>query len=312
MNAFLGIDTSCYTTSAALVDDDGILIKEYRKGLSVNAGERGLRQSEALFQHLKNLPQLLQELMQDRRITAVCASAKPRPQEGSYMPVFLAGESFARTIAAAAHIPFYETTHQEGHLFAAKYESELRSDTYLAMHLSGGTTELIIVQEEKDATRIERLGGSSDVYAGQFIDRIGTAMGLDFPCGKALSEMALMGSGALVLPSAVKGLACSFSGAETRAYAACANKEETAYAVLDCIVRTIYKMITEASKETGITQALLFGGVAESTFIRERLIARIQNRRDKLEVFFAKPTFSADNALGVALAARRFYSGRVE
>ena len=143
--------------------------------------------------------------MQGVKLSAVCATTRPPPIADSYMPVFLSGEGFAKAVAAAADIPFYSVSHQEGHLFAAKNTSGFEGDAYLAIHLSGGTTELILVQETKNATRIQRLGTSLDVYAGQFIDRAGTAMGMAFPCGKAMSELTMKGTGKIQIPSSVKG-----------------------------------------------------------------------------------------------------------
>ena len=111
----LGIDTSNYTTSLALVDHRKI-ISDKRKLLTVKEGERGLRQQEALFQHVSDLPVLFSELMEDigdRKIEAVACSVRPRPVDGSYMPVFMAGKSFAEVIASALKIPVYEFSHQE-------------------------------------------------------------------------------------------------------------------------------------------------------------------------------------------------------
>ena len=108
----LGIDTSCYTTSVACVANQGIVFSE-RTMLSVRFGERGLRQSEGLFQHTKQLAPLIEHLFDrvDRnRIAAVAVSTKPIDSEESYMPVFLAGTTVARSIAAELGVPLIETT----------------------------------------------------------------------------------------------------------------------------------------------------------------------------------------------------------
>ena len=116
----LGLDTSNYTTSVALFDGErGVNLGCL---LEVRPGELGLRQSDALFQHVKRLPQLLEQL-EIGDIQAVGASTRPRAVEGSYMPCFLAGESQGRGIAATLGVPFYAHSHQQGHLAAAAWSA---------------------------------------------------------------------------------------------------------------------------------------------------------------------------------------------
>ena len=166
MNVVLGIDTSCYTTSAALVSLEGKLVTSSRRLLTVAEGERGLQQSQGLFQHVKNLPDMIGKVMQDApeaQIVAVCASTRPRPVEDSYMPVFRAGESQARAAAAMLRVPFYAASHQEGHVQAALVDSGIdEQKPFLALHLSGGTTEVLLSK----AGELTLLGGSLDLHAG--------------------------------------------------------------------------------------------------------------------------------------------------
>ena len=178
----LGIDTSCYTTSVAAANEKGVLCSN-RRLLPVAAGARGLRQSEAVFSHIRQLPELFENTMETVRslgkVDAVCVSARPRDGEESYMPVFLSGLSFARVAAASLNVPLMETTHQRGHVRAALQDSGLKGDRYLAVHLSGGTTEVLLMQ----GNHLSLLAGTRDLHAGQLIDRIGVKMGLPFPAG---------------------------------------------------------------------------------------------------------------------------------
>ena len=150
----LGIDTSCYTTSVAAADENGVLASN-RQLLPVQAGARGLRQSEAVFAHIRQLPALYEKTLTDlcgRRPDAVCVSAHPRDDETSYMPVFLSGLSFARVAAASFQVPLLTTTHQRGHVRAALEDSGLTASPYLALHLSGGTTEVLLMDREEQLT----------------------------------------------------------------------------------------------------------------------------------------------------------------
>jgi N6-L-threonylcarbamoyladenine synthase len=186
---FLGIDTSNYTTSAAIVAADGTMVANSRKLLEVKQGEKGLRQSDALFQHWNALPVLLQPLLSEygKDIAAVCAGNRPRPVEGSYMPVFTAGTNLGKTLAAALGAQFFELSHQEGHFLAASYESETDfSRPVICAHLSGGTLELVL----SGGGQYRKIGGTKDISYGQIIDRTGVDLGLSFPAGRAVDDMA--------------------------------------------------------------------------------------------------------------------------
>ena len=190
----LGIDTSNYKTSIAVTDKQLNIICDLRRFLRVKQGERGLRQSDALFQHIKNLPELIEEMgiSGGCRFEAIAYSSKPRPAEGSYMPVFLAGESFARSLASVMGIPALAFSHQEGHIEAIKSFSGLRSrKQILACHFSGGTSELLKAADNSRGYDIEIIGGSRDIAFGQVIDRAGVLMGMSFPSGEEMDKAAM-------------------------------------------------------------------------------------------------------------------------
>lgn len=311
---FVGIDTSCYTTSAACVDEKGIVCDK-RTVLFVERGERGLRQSEGVFQHVRNLGVLLPELIGSLpagEIAAVGVSVRPRPEGDSYMPVFLAGKTCAATLAAAIRAPLYEFSHQEGHVRAALlHNEELMRGRFLSMHVSGGTTEMLLVDE---GLSISLLGGTSDLHAGQFVDRLGVAMGLPFPCGKELEALAAAfdGTPSYKLPSSVSGCGCSFSGVESEAQrrlSAGAERRELAYAIYDCMARTFTAMLANAAAKTGCEKALVAGGVASSALLRKLMRERME-KRGGTRLYFGESALSSDNAVGIALLARESFGRR--
>ena len=311
MNVVLGIDTSCYTTSAALVSLEGKLVTSSRRLLTVAEGERGLQQSQGLFQHVKNLPDMIGKVMQDApeaQIVAVCASTRPRPVEDSYMPVFRAGESQARAAAAMLRVPFYAASHQEGHVQAALVDSGIdEQKPFLALHLSGGTTEVLLSK----AGELTLLGGSLDLHAGQLIDRTGVRMHTGFPAGPALEKLAMLGEPQGLIGVSVKGINCNLAGAENKTARWLEKnemtKEQVASEVFDFIARTIVRMIENACEETGTRQALLAGGVASSTLLREMIAKRVKKRRLNCKICYARPELSGDNAVGVALIGAQKY-----
>jgi len=300
----LGIDTSCYTTSAACANEKSIVFYQGTM-LSVPLGGRGLRQSEGLFQHVKQLPDLLESLfaaVDASRVKAVAVSATPTSRADSYMPVFLAGLAQARALSAALSVPLIRVDHQSGHIRAALFGNETLLDTerFLAAHVSGGTTDLMLVEPHREAPyQIEVLGTSADLHAGQFVDRVGVKLSLPFPAGKHLETLAATAEEKNVkLASSVKGTNCSFSGAESAAQRLIGTvpASELAYGVYDCLARTLGKMFTRASEQYGDLPVLVCGGVASSTILRKLLKDRFHGR-----LYFGKPEFSSDNAVGVAL-----------
>ncbi len=329
MKLYLGIDTSCYTTSLAVIDSEGNLFSAARKALTVPPGGRGLAQNQAVFQHLANLPGLCAEVFPaagSAGLRGIVASTRPRPVEGSYMPVFKVAESYGRSLAGLQGLPFVDTSHQEGHLAAGIWSAGgPREPEFLAVHLSGGTTELLRVVKldgkpakyEKESTgcgknvgsgfRINLLGGTADLPAGQLIDRIGVALGLPFPAGPYLEQLAREAVTDTAIPSSVKGYAVSFSGPEAAALRLIERNlpaAEIARAVEKCIADSLWKVISKAVADTGLQSVLIVGGVAANKYLRDSLTKRLGRQTAGTELYFAAPELSSDNAVGVALIGR--------
>lgn len=269
-------------------------------------GGCGLQQSQALFQHVQNLPQIIEGLnLKEYAIEAVAASARPRSAEGSYMPVFTAGAAFARSVASALGKPYFETSHQEGHIAAGLFSLGMKpSSPFLAFHISGGTTEILKAEPKPAGFSLEILGGSKDLHAGQFVDRVGVALGLPFPAGPELEKLALQYTGkpgALPIKANISGADCSLSGAESaaqRLIAVGAEGAAVAFEVQRCLAGAFASMATQASRQTGMKCLLVIGGVASNEYIRELLRESLGS--EGIEVLFAKNPFSSDNAVGVA------------
>ena len=299
----LGLDTSCYTTSAALCAPDAFPRQE-RRLLPVPAGQRGLRQSEAVFAHVRQISQVLDPLLRETqgKIGCVCASASPRDGNDSYMPVFQVGLSHGQALAAALGVPFFTTTHQRGHIAAAKYGTGLQADRFIALHLSGGTTDALLA----DGGRLSPLGTSTDLHAGQLVDRVGVELGLPFPCGPYLEELALRGACQNRVPVSFEddGLRCHLSGAEAQLFRmieAGESRENVAAEVYGALCRTVLRLVQAAADRAGTRDVLIAGGVASSALLRRLLMERNEKRRAGLRLYFGRPEFSGDNAVGVAL-----------
>lgn len=301
---FVGIDTSNYTTSIAAVNDHGTVVGDYRQPLEVKENQRGLRQSEAFFQHVQNLPNLTERLFKDNSgstVAGICVSSRPRPRPDSYMPVFLPGLSLARSLAAALGIPCSETSHQENHIWAGiGGSSELEEDTFLALHVSGGTTDLLLVRRRMGELGIQEIGTSSDLNAGQFVDRVGVALGLPFPAGPHLEGLAENAEVDLGFACSQQGGCMSFSGPESAAQRMVGRAEpaDIAFSVFSCIARTLERALAWAAESTECGSVLLAGGVMANQKIAVHLREHLCGR---LTLHFADPAMSVDNAVGAAL-----------
>lgn len=308
---FLGIDTSCYTTSIAVVDEEGRLIVEKRKILEVKKGNRGLRQSEGIFQHMKNFPDLYEKVCNEidhLRIAKVCCSSRPRNLENSYMPVFLSGLSFGKVIASSLNVPFEKYSHQEGHIEAARWSAGASfKDPFIALHISGGTTELLKVERSKNRYECEIIGGTKDISAGQLIDRIGVMMGLRFPAGKEIDQISTECEVTKIkLPVSTRGTYINFSGVETFTKRLLEEGDEAipdiAKALFVCIYNSLSKVICESCSKYKINKILITGGVASNGFLRDNLYRELSTKG--IDIYFGKAEFCTDNAVGSALLGR--------
>lgn len=302
--AVIGIDTSNYTTSIAWFD--GSRGENCSRLLPVKAGELGLRQSDAVFSHIKSLPDLsdrLFSLVDTVEITAIGVSTRPRAVEGSYMPCFMVGYSHAKLLSSMLHVPLVEVSHQQGHVAACLWSAgamELMDVPHLAWHLSGGTTELLYVEPEGANVKCTRIGGTTDISAGQLIDRTGQLLNLPFPSGKHLD--ALSQNAVLTEHFAVKcsDFSFSLSGVQNKVqqfHAAHGSPEETAGFALRCVAGAVGKATEQALKAYPGCRVVFSGGVASNSLLRQRM--------QKFNPVFCRPQFSTDNAMGVAVLAHR-------
>ena len=304
----IGIDTSNYTTSIAYYD--GEAGENCSQLLPVKQGELGLRQSDAVFAHIKSLPELTGRLfshIQQESIHAVGVSTRPRAVEGSYMPCFMVGYSHAKLLSDALNVPLIEVSHQQGHVAASLWSAgrlDLMDTPHLAWHLSGGTTELLLVEPDGKNVKCTRIGGTTDISAGQLIDRTGVMLDLPCPAGKhvdALSKSAVITD---VFKVKCPEMEFSLSGVQNKVQqfnSAHQKPEETAAFALRCVSEAVYTATKNALKAYPGLSVVFSGGVASNSTLRQRMA--------ELKPVFAQPQYSTDNAMGVAVLANRIVEG---
>ena len=300
----IGIDTSNYTTSIAYFDGSSGV--NCSKLLPVKQGELGLRQSDAVFAHIKSLPELSGRLFSHVRaeeITAVGVSTRPRAVEGSYMPCFMVGYSHAKMLADSLRVPLIEVSHQQGHVAASLWSAghpELMDEPHLAWHLSGGTTELLLVEPEGRNVKCTKIGGTTDISAGQLIDRTGQLLELPFPSGKHIDALSREAAMKETFKVKCSGMEFSLSGVQNKVQQFHANHgipAETAAYALRCVSKAVYLASEQALKAYPGLRIVFSGGVASNSMLREAIAP--------LNPIFSEPQFSTDNAMGVAVLAYR-------
>ena len=304
----IGFDTSNYTTSIAFYNGiDGV---NCSKLLPVKAGELGLRQSDAVFHHTKSLPELSGRLFSNINagdITAIGVSTRPRAVNGSYMPCFMVGYSHAKLLAEALHVPLMECSHQQGHVAASLWSAgrlDLMDTPHLAWHLSGGTTELLLVEPEGRNVKCTRIGGTTDISAGQLIDRTGQLLGQPFPAGKHIDALSREAKNKDLFKVKCPEMEFSLSGVQNKVnayYENCKDSVETAGYALRCVCHAVFAATQNAMKAYPGLEVVFSGGVASNAMLREKIAP--------LHPVFSKPEFSTDNAMGVAVLAHRQLEG---
>ena len=304
---YLGIDTSNYTTSAALYNSQTGEMTQQKKLLPVREGQLGLRQSDAVFHHTAQLHTLFEELVRGvdtKQIAAVGVSSRPRPVSGSYMPCFTVGQNTAKILSAALKIPLCEFSHQEGHISAVLYsakKTELFNRDFLAFHVSGGTTEAVLAKGLGSGFELELVAQTLDLNAGQAIDRVGLMLGLKFPCGPQLEQLALKNTEKLSARPTIKGCDCCLSGVENQCKKLISQGKSPDYVSAYClefIRKTLEKMTDALLEKHGELPLVYAGGVMSNSIIKNSF-------KEKYNAAFAEPVFSSDNAAGIAYLCYR-------
>lgn len=308
MALYLGVDTSNYASSVALYDSDINRVVMKRRLLPVPEGMVGLRQSDAVFAHVKQLSSVVREMMVEagplaQNLSGVGVSIAPRRAKGSYMPCFLVGKMAAESIAALLSVPVFEFSHQEGHITAALYSSHamhLIEREFFAFHVSGGTTEAVLVHpNHAHVFQAECVAKTLDLNAGQLIDRVGHILGYTFPAGPELEQAASQWKLPIKVHATQKGSDICLSGVQNQCEKLLREGKPApliARFCLESVGAALEAMLKTLLAQHGNLPIVFAGGVMSNQLIKDKLSALA-------DCHFAEPVFSADNAAGIAILA---------
>ena len=303
MPIYLGIDTSNYTTSVALYNSDTKEVTQSKKLLPVKAGEKGLRQSDAVFHHTVQLPEVFGKLdISGKTFQVLVYLSDPEMWKGLICRVFFVERERRRCSGRLLGIPVHRTSHQMGHILAGLYSAgklELLQEKFIAFHVSGGTTDCVLCEPDTELlVKVTPLSSSTDLKAGQLIDRVGLMLGLSFPCGAELERIAQQSAKHFKYHPVMKGKNCCLSGLENQCRKMLddgASMPDTAKFCLTAVGMVLQEMTMAVLAEFPESPILYAGGVMADKFIRQFL--EIENAS------FAEPQFSCDNATGTAIYA---------
>ncbi|AGH37946.1 tRNA threonylcarbamoyladenosine biosynthesis protein Gcp [Bibersteinia trehalosi USDA-ARS-USMARC-188] len=310
----LGIETSCDETGVAIYDEhQGLIANQLYSQIEMHADYGGVVPELASRDHIRKTLPLIQAALKEANITAQDIDGIAYTSGPGLVGALLVGSTIARSLAYAWNVPALGVHHMEGHLLAPMLEENPPPFPFVALLVSGGHTQLVKVE---NIGKYELLGESIDDAAGEAFDKTGKLLGLDYPAGVAVSQLAEKGTpNRFVFPRPMTdrpGLDFSFSGLKTFA----ANtihahldengqldqqtKCDIAHAFQQAVVDTIIIKCKRALQQTGYKRLVMAGGVSANKQLRQDLATFMQSYGG--EVFYPRPQFCTDNGAMIAYA----------
>lgn len=304
----LGIETSCDETAVALYDDQkGLMAHVLHSQVDLHAKYGGIVPELASRDHIAKLIPLIETALQQAKITLNTIDAIAYTAGPGLVGALLVGASCAKALGYSLGIKTIAIHHMEGHLLAALLEEQKPEIPFLALLVSGGHTLLIEVQA---IGKYKILGETLDDAAGEAFDKVAKLLGLGYPGGPKLAQLAQQGTPSRFLfprPMTDRpGLDFSFSGLKTFALNTLQSSDRSAqshadiaYAFQEAIVDTLFIKCTRALKQTGLRQLVIAGGVGANQRLREKFKSL---EKKGYKTFYPRLEFCTDNGAMIAFA----------
>jgi N6-L-threonylcarbamoyladenine synthase len=307
----LGIETSCDETSVALLEGDRVIVNEVYSQVDLHARYGGVVPEVASRDHLRKLPPLVRDALSQAGLGFEDIGLVGVTRGPGLVGPLLVGLSYAKGLATALSIPLVGVNHLEAHIFAHRLAHPEAGPPLLALIVSGGHTSLVHVPRWGSYREV---GRTLDDAAGEALDKFGRLIGLSYPAGPEIDELARAGDPAAVpfpRPMIDSGLDFSFSGLKTAAVYWLRDhphtrREDLCASYLEAVVEVLARKAVSAAKMLGVRRIAVVGGVAANRRLREVLPARAAERG--MEAHFPPRELCTDNAAMVASCAHFHYT----
>jgi N6-L-threonylcarbamoyladenine synthase len=305
----LALESSCDESAVAVLDEEaGLLAHELFSQVDLHRAYGGVVPELASRDHVRRLLPLIRTVLDKASIAPAQIQGVAYTAGPGLIGALLTGAALARSLAFAWGVPSIGVHHLEGHLLAPLLEADPPPFPHVALLVSGGHTLLI---EASGIGRYRTLGASRDDAAGEAFDKTAKLLGLPYPGGPQLAELAAHGrAGAFTFPRPMldrPGLEFSFSGLKTAVLHALAGRTlsaalraDVARGVEDAIVDTLIAKALRALEDTDLAVLVVSGGVSANRTLRTRLAAAVGARGAR--VYYPRIEFSTDNAAMIAVA----------
>ncbi|QPK63107.1 tRNA (adenosine(37)-N6)-threonylcarbamoyltransferase complex transferase subunit TsaD [Methylomonas sp. LL1] len=304
----LGIETSCDETAVAIYHaDKGLISHTLYSQVQTHNEYGGVVPELASRDHIRKLTPLIKQVLADAGLTASAIGGIAYTAGPGLMGALLVGAATARSLAWTWQVPAIAVHHMEGHLLAPMLEHEPPPFPFVALLISGGHTLLI---EVAGVGRYRLLGESLDDAAGEAFDKTAKLLGLDYPGGPALAQLAAQGQARYKFPRPMTdrpGLDFSFSGLKTftlntfnTSTKTHQDKADIAFAFQQAMAETLAIKCKRALQQTGLDRLIVAGGVSANQEIRRQL--QQMSQKERASVYFPRPEFCTDNGAMIAYA----------
>lgn len=315
MSIILAIESSCDETSAAILVDRKVL-SNIIATQEVHSDYGGVVPELASRAHQQNIIPVVDQAIKTAKIEKNTIDAIAFTRGPGLMGSLLVGVSFAKSFAQALNIPMIEVNHMKAHILAHFIERDENQSypefPFLALTVSGGHTQIVRVDNFTD---MEVIGKTLDDAAGEAFDKSGVLLGLDYPAGPKIDELAKSGDPLrfeFPFPK-IKGLDFSYSGLKTSilyflqkemakdAGFITDNLNDLCASIQHAIVRILIAKVKRASEETGIKDIAIGGGVSANSYLAQQLNLMAEKKR--LNVFIPPLEYTTDNAAMIGISA---------
>lgn len=311
-NLILAIETSCDETSVAVVENgERMLSNIVASQIKSHMRFGGVVPEIASRHHVEQITQCIEEAMEEASVSYTDLSAVAVTYGPGLVGALLIGVNAAKALAYAHDLPLIAVNHMAGHIYANRLIQPLVFPL-LALVVSGGHTELVYMEKDGD---FKIIGETRDDAAGEAYDKIGRVLGLPYPGGKRIDEMAHQGKDSYHFPRAMlkeDNYDFSFSGLKSAFInlvhnAAQKNEEvdknDLAASFQASVIEVLVKKTMRAAKELGVKQLILAGGVAANQGLREELITTMKQELPDVELLIPPLSLCGDNAAMIGAAA---------